>query len=1060
MEKFALWQQKIIQFFHDPPAKPFGGTPRTGTLKKIANDLFDAFQEHNKGPNWRHWYKSADWATAGADRPLLYVERKKGNRGLGSVSWPKDPVITHPLSAGCRLSLNATASLTPETPEREDGLEEPDGTSRDLIEEQEDVAKELAGHIPDWTNADMLQSGFMVLWRRYRDDLAAKFPNDPLWQEMPADSRTPDHSIWDHLKVTTALAFMEPHKMVEAPKDQGTPREPHMLHVSLGPVGAFIEQARTSRDLWISSYLLADLAWSAMEPLVNLYGPDCIVYPDLRSNPRADAWLKQHYPDALPEGTNPATYASVLPAAFVALVPRGGAGDLQKIEDLMAKSKEGVEARWDTLQQRVFKWFEKEVKPEDTAWKEIWTRQHQTPPVYLTWTAVPWRPLERIKNPDSLCGQALPAQKKRPPIDTSDAKAIDARRARLAPWMPQEVWAHYERTREVYAHSSLSYHQMERGFDYALTHHMLSVRHAQRKASSPVPIPQEGEPGETCTLCGQRQALHSGDKTKERLGAARQQAKQFWQNEKLDRDKTGHERLCAVCATKRFLVEADKGGEVFNHLWDGKTGQERYQVPFPSTATIAAQAFLAAVVKNEDCRAELAAVVEASKEALDRTSFPWTLPRLHAVADQGGEFLKYEAEDVLFPEVLDGKIAALKDKEKIQQYKKLRTAVQSLRKEAKKTNGEDHTPGTQIAVMRLDGDSMGRLLLGDPKVIGATWRDVLHPEAVKRLEDPNKAQTLRDAGWDSLLDSKRLMGPSLHAFVSRALRHFSNHIVPWVVEQEFSGRVIYTGGDDVLCFAPAAEALDIAARLQQLFSAPWVVDTKPEIKPWSWQRQESDWTHNPDAARRRFVIPDYTQGTIHLNKQGQRIFPHTAKGKWPETQTLKGHLFPLLGTGASLSAGIALGHYKTPLSSLLQRAKALEKVAKKKRASVAIGHASRGGTKTTFTMPWKTGENDVQPTAATVLNTVIKGFTSGALPGRLPYKLRRLAESHTAIPDGPGKDALLKGLFLSCLEDGEGKDLSNNAFMVWKRGLEKGNGEDGLLLCRALARGTGEEGEE
>ena len=31
---------------------------------------------------------------------------------------------------------------------------------------------------------------------------------DLLWAEMPADTRCPDHSIWDHMRVTTALAFL------------------------------------------------------------------------------------------------------------------------------------------------------------------------------------------------------------------------------------------------------------------------------------------------------------------------------------------------------------------------------------------------------------------------------------------------------------------------------------------------------------------------------------------------------------------------------------------------------------------------------------------------------------------------------------------------------------------------------------------------------------------------------------------------------------------------------------------------------------------------------------
>ena len=62
MDDRAFWQQKLIQFFHDPPAKPFAGTKKAGRLKTVANALFDAFQASREGRKLRFWFKSADWA--------------------------------------------------------------------------------------------------------------------------------------------------------------------------------------------------------------------------------------------------------------------------------------------------------------------------------------------------------------------------------------------------------------------------------------------------------------------------------------------------------------------------------------------------------------------------------------------------------------------------------------------------------------------------------------------------------------------------------------------------------------------------------------------------------------------------------------------------------------------------------------------------------------------------------------------------------------------------------------------------------------------------------------
>ena len=1159
MNDLDFWRQKLIQFFHDPPGKPFSGAKvRKGPDGKrlsnkhedIAEALFDVFQKHNEERKLRYWYKSADWAASGADRPMLYVPKRKGVSGLGTLKWPKYPEVTHPLSPGCRLEIPIRATLkeAPDAYEREEQVDGESEEPRDPLAEQKAFAESLGNKVTDWRNDEELKRAFFTLWRRYRDDLVGahvadgRYEGDPLWEEMPADSRYPDHSIWDHLKVTTALAFMTPHKFKEEPSDKGI-QEPWMLRFALGPTQEFIGQSRTSRDLWTSSFLLADLAWHAMQPFVKAYGPDCIVYPDLRSNPRVDCWLAEEYPLALSgdEGDprrNPSTFAAVLPTKFVALVPRGGGGALKEIQDLAKEAKRQVDQRWMDLAGYVREWFKKETI-FDSYCETIWQRQHRQPPVYCTWTAVPWEHMGRISNADHLRGRALPAQCAgfRKPNDPDgaceDCEKIDAREARLRPWVPIKIWAHYEQAREVYARSNLDFHQMERGFDYALTHHMLGVRHDLRKATDPAPANAE-EGGEKCTLCGQREALRNDGNKAKGLDGIREQARQFWAHEELDPDETGAERLCAVCAVKRFLVVADQDQASqsigsFNRLWTGINAKfdkfaegAEIRVPFPSTSTIAAQKFVEAVVKG-DFEPEIAEVVAACESmGLQQTSFPRSLPRLATVAGQAKgeavEFLKYEAQDVVFPETADGKAKALEARGKgsdVSKLSRLKQAVQRLRQKAK--DKDLSPPATHIAVIRMDGDNMGKLLIGDPDVIGTTWRDVLHPEVLDRLNGSKKNKHLLDAGWGDLLDSKRLMGPSLHAFVSRALGYFSHRIVPWVVEREFSGRLIYSGGDDLLCIAPADEALDLAARLQQLFSAAWVVDTKPpeDLDQWGWRRKDWKGEYVKARARERFVVPmsETVNGEplpIRLGVDQQPVLPHASELNAGVVKTnVQGALLPMLGTHASLSAGIAIGHYKTPLSVLLKRSQELLDYAKepfgdgqasvgdwKGRRAVALAHASRGGQKTRFAMPWGTGADEGERLGAHVtLHSVVKAFRDKHLPGRLPYKLRELGLSVRGglevIRDGDGsaeekaelRSRLLRGLFNRCLEGDVEGDVKDSAFRLWEQGISlherpasggcsqhdalgiqespEDRYTDGLLLCRELAnlgeRGEGEE---
>lgn len=436
-------------------------------------------------------------------------------------------------------------------------------------------------------------------------------------------------------------------------------------------------------------------------------------------------------------------------------------------------------------------------------------------------------------------------------------------------------------------------------------------------------------------------------------------------------------------------------------------------------------------------------------------------------------------------------------------YQALRKAVAGLRREVRRVAEEENKerrrkdlplrpaePGTRIAVVRLDGDRMGRLLLGDGDAIPATWKDVIHPSAVEQMRI--NEHTVK-AGWPDLLDAHRLMGPSLHAYISRALAAFSHQVVPWVVEQEFGGRLVYAGGDDVLCLAPADQALALAARLQQLFSAAWIVDTRPEADPWVWRRKGQSRPHDPEGARARFAIPRTDRGEpVQLpltdpDKAEKHVLclmdDDTPAVRLPVPFRAEGRLLPMLGKGQSLSAGIAYGHYKTSLAGLLRQSKAMLETWAKDRAgrrAVGLSHFSRGGLKTEFALPW---ERD-GISAYERFEMVRRGFDCGNLPGRLPYKLRELnpvlrplLTGETPVND-ESRAALLRGMFEQCLGAGTaGKAEADHAFLLWRQGLElalaKAQGEtpnkcgseqsdplaraaDGLVLARLLAQ-SGEE---
>ena len=962
----------------------------------------------------------------------------------------------------------------------------------ELLEEELEAIQDLGRNLDDWQDEKQLQQAFIRLWRRFREDLVSTRKGaktgDPVWDLMPADSRSPDHSIWDHVRITTALAFLTSKKPPRA-------RTPWLLKFTIGPVQRFIQESRTSRDLWLSSFLFSDLVFYAMKPIVDRYGPDSIVYPDLRGNPRADCWLAETDRDSLPEGLqNPCTFAAVLPNTFTALIPRGGEGHLLSIEDLAQKAEESAIARWEYHADTVKRWLKDIVSAGP--WERIWDRQHEN--VLRTyWSAIPWENPEEIKLKESLRGKALPAQEAnfREPVPDDRPKAekdlasIKARRKRLAPWVTLDVWGRYEWAREVYAYTNLNMHQMERGFDYALTHHQLSVRHALRKIASPDNLGR-AEPGEKCSLCGRRQALVADPSDSAlAIDLSRRASRNFWAAHKeLDPERTGAERLCAVCTMKRFLVAAGNDPEKnrlegINPLWAGtrdshevKDRDCKIRVPFPSTAMMACQGYIRDISKDIEMVPFLKEVADkAQKAGISRTNFPRALPRLADLVSTGGravnDFLEFDVQNTLFPDALDGLIQKSKTQRdsspKTEDLEILKKAVLELRTQARKIKCGD--PKTHFAVISMDGDHMGRLLLGEEEMIGARWKDILHPDAIQKIY---KSDYMRETGWIDLLEAKRLMGPSLHAFISRSLAMFSHRLVPWVVEQEFSGRLIYAGGDDLLCLAPAEEAHLIAARLQQLFSSAWIIDADYREDPWFWRHKGWQGRHDCVTARKRFLIPKRPLAGQPIRlpiRNGALIEDHVAGPREDGfSEEINGRLFPMLGPGCSLSAGIAYGHFKTPMSRVLRESQHLLKdFAKEKcnRRALALGHFSRNGVKTEFAMKWT--DPVTQRKASEDLGIVKKAFHDKALPTGLPYKLRqraRAADSAFIGADGNNKKdrrRLLKGLFDRTL-DVKDKGIRESAFSLWNEGIalfpkEPDRSIEGLLLARSLAGFTGGE---
>jgi CRISPR-associated protein Cmr2 len=169
--------------------------------------------------------------------------------------------------------------------------------------------------------------------------------------------------------------------------------------------------------------------------------------------------------------------------------------------------------------------------------------------------------------------------------------------------------------------------------------------------------------------------------------------------------------------------------------------------------------------------------------------------------------------------------------------------------------------------------------------------------------------------FDKYLDLPKQMGPSTHSALSRALLDFSNQLVPYLTEQRYAGKLIYSGGDDVLGYTNLWEWNHWLWDIRQCFRGD--KDPKNEFSNqgnyWQWQSDEN----NPNISKR----PLFTMGKYATISFGIVIAHHsvplaiTLENMWSAEEEAKEYTSPceqhkkdavqvriLYGNGNSLKA--------------------------------------------------------------------------------------------------------------------------------------------------------------
>ncbi len=892
MTQDTIWQTKLAARTHDPAEKalvllrdPAGR--QDGTSRALHRRL----QSHSAGSEMLHpdsdealsnilfrqgiptaiyrQIQRADWWAAAADRPQwpmeeIAVTTTRGQRTLqvapwAQVHWTKRPILIHPLT-GDQFNLPSLSDT-----------------------EIDDIKQRCSAHFVHLQKAigasesvHAEQRKLLFAYWRFGPELAegndgGKLAN--LWRLLPGDTRVPDHSIWDHLDLTSAFAG------AFAADTRG---EASLLALSIGPVQSFIASARSTSDLWAGSHLLSRLAWEAMRPICEDLGPDAILFPRLRGVPQVDLWLQE---EGLPAtlfkdcawakggGDSNPLFSAALPNRFVAVVPTCQAKTIaEKVQD---RVRQWLQELGQDVVKHLLEAAGLANDSEQVCHQQMYEQLAGFPEVH--WAAVPF---SLVTAHDQEQQTELDAIQ----LSAAMAPFFGAQAGETCGFLDTSAWKVLQKPIHF---GSKAEHQNpffspNPGVLYPAIYEL--AERVMAAAKSVRSFKQSRQAGWRCSLTGETEWLAT-DRQHLQLPPG-SQADTLWSRIARKRKtwaKPG-ERLSALPAIKR-LWPTLFAKEVARTVNDKSI--DRFVV---STHTMA-------LARHLDQWLELGGLtLPGLKDGLDAAE-PVALPR------------RLMRKHAMHPALADAKrlpwlLDQADESGDEQQQGRIQRQVRQLLAQGS-ADGTEPKLEAYYGLIMMDGDRMGQLLAGESSN-AITYLESFHPsvrEGFRKHCENNPALSRYGS-------QKRALSPGRHLAISGALNDFSLTIVQHVVEDEYTGRVIYAGGDDVLAMLSVTDILPAMQRLRHAYSG---AASTPE--------------GNGDP--RSLTL---SNGFALLD----------------------GRLMRMMGTRASASCGAVIAHHQAPLSLVRRELEAAEKRAKQEggRDAFSLTILKRSGGTLRLTASW------------------------------------------------------------------------------------------------------------
>lgn len=891
----VYWKAKIWGILHDPIFKALhNNTGRGGNSFWRQLDVMQDWVENDWDPEKRsgklfQQIKLADYIASASDRGAIGSIAK-------SINYDRNGLEIKHLLSGETLNLRVS---------QHDTLI---GNRTQYLIDRENQLVDL---IPSAIRQDEKQI-FWWLWRCLPEKAFELF-NDESLMLLPAETRLPDSSIWSHASITAALAgaltgYDASNDDLQHWKSGKEVSHPYLATFTFTPVQELIKASRKIRDFWAGSWILHYISAKICFTLALKYGPDSLLYPSLFQQPLIDHWLTQTYPDL---GVSKPQARSLLTAGFpnviVMILPK------DKVEAAMQMAEQTLKETWQNLGDLVFaelqehRHWMKDLQKDSKVWDGWLKAQWQ-----FYWAAVPLG-----KEGEDFKNAAIPIEN----------------RDRFEPWVNAQNQAFnsnlYEPAeldflRQAYQERLEKYH---RKFSVNVGSWWSSIFDQTRYGLAAVKnarswiIPTGFAP--RSTISGIGSVVHPPTKHNHDW-VTEGDTKKHWERHAGLFD--GREQLNATEIVKRTLEKVlpellgldrdnlDRDNLDQNNL-EKHNIKDDIAASYPDlTAGVAGYLKVMEEEANQEhwdnFRQTCEAVVNRypwTKQVIDGMRKKWGIPWI----DGNGKPQKYHprllnagwlVEDGESQElkILENQLRNEDDeevkaviREEIHKIKlNYRQGIQNIIDRSYPNSN----PSDWYVLAAGDGDGMSEWLKGNKM---ESYRKYV---PTKVLEVNQKQKARENQVFDKFLDLKKHMGPSTHNALSRALLDFSNQLLPYLTEERYAGRLIYSGGDDVLAYSNLWEWDNWLWDIRQCFRGD--KDPKGEFE------DEGDYW----KIREDWVTDDGLK---------------TDKGLGIDKRYITKRPLFTMGREATISFGVVISHHSVPLAIALENMWDAEQEAKK-----------------------------------------------------------------------------------------------------------------------------------